>query len=589
MAASTWSKRVGVVTGLRVAAAGWAAAGWAGAAVAVGGAAAVLGAPAPAAACGGFFCNASLPVLQSAEGIAFFWNDDGSIEAHVQIFYTGPAERFGWILPVPGVPELDVGTPALFSALDGATRPTFDLRSRTEGTCRPYPSCDAYRPPDWGWADAAAADAFTAGDGGRGVDVLSRDNVGPYDAAVLAATDAASLLAWLRDNDYDIPASSMPEIMHYVDTGHRFVALKLLKNRNSGDIQPIVLRYAAGEPCIPLRLTRIAATPDMPVTAYVFASQGVRSSNYVMATPDLDDPGLWLGGARYEDKVSRAVDEAGGRAFVTDYRGRPPAISIELPSVAALAEESDPRTFVSRLVALGFVSEPQLAAIVARFVPPLDGTDPSTWLNCLAGFGFCADIDSYLASRSWDLAGAAAEIERAIVRPRREAQRLVARYATLSRLYTTISPDEMTEDPMFVRSAALGGVSNVHTATQVRRCSPMYFEFDAPTDLELPSGRTVRVSAGRMDTRSDDAICTSIYGAFRDGGAADGSGGDLDGGARTGAGRPEPRGGGLCTAAAPGSRSGAATVAVGGLLAALAGLARRRRRTRSPARAGATR
>jgi hypothetical protein len=545
----------------------------------------LAGDPRPARACGGFFCDASLPVLQSAEGIAFFWNDDGSIEAHVQIFYTGPAERFGWILPVPGVPELDVGTPALFSALDPPTRPTFPVRGRVDGTCRPMPSCDDYRPPTPPWADASVYDGSVGFPGSdAGVDVITRSNVGPYDAAVLAATDVDALLAWLRDNGYDIPPETSPELTHYVRTGHRFVALKLLKDRASGDIQPIVLRYASGEPCIPLRLTRVAATPDMPVTAYIFASQGVRSSNYVMVTPELDDPGLWLGGARYADKVSRAVDEAGGRAFATDFRGRPPEISIELPSVTDLGSETDPRVFVRGLVARGFVAEPQLATIVARYVPPPDGIDETTWLNCLVmprfGPSLCGDIDAYLAGRRWDLAGAADAIERAIVTPRRNAQAQVARFGTLTRLYTTISPEEMTEDPMFARSSALGDVSNVHTAVRVTRCSSAYFEHQAPADLVLPSGRTLRIAEGRMDTRSDDAVCASLWGPRSDGGGPSGA----DGGAGPGAGG-EVGGGGLC-ATSPARGSGAGAALTGALMASavVGGAARRQRRRTASAR-----
>ena len=50
-----------------------------------------LALPSPAAACGGFFCS-NQPIDQSGENIVFSIEEDGSIEAHVQILYQGPSE-----------------------------------------------------------------------------------------------------------------------------------------------------------------------------------------------------------------------------------------------------------------------------------------------------------------------------------------------------------------------------------------------------------------------------------------------------------------------------------------------------------------
>src|SRR5688500_13846283 len=82
------------------------------------GAAALLLLPAsPAQACGGFFCNQpddpfNLPVAQTAENVLFAMDRDPSgqfkLEAHVQIFYTGPADKFSWVVPVDSAPTVDV-------------------------------------------------------------------------------------------------------------------------------------------------------------------------------------------------------------------------------------------------------------------------------------------------------------------------------------------------------------------------------------------------------------------------------------------------------------------------------------------------
>src|SRR6185436_2715553 len=86
-----------------------------------------------AEACGGFFCNQPQnpfdppPVAQTGENVLFSVdpgeNGLNKLEAHIQIFYTGPADKFSWVVPVDGKPVLDVGSNQVFQALDAATRP----------------------------------------------------------------------------------------------------------------------------------------------------------------------------------------------------------------------------------------------------------------------------------------------------------------------------------------------------------------------------------------------------------------------------------------------------------------------------------
>src|SRR5260370_41868008 len=112
--------------------------------------------PRIASACGGFFCNPGgtlgpLPVAQTGENVLFFVDPNpapGSqkIEAHIQIFYTGPADKFSWVLPVDAMAgPPDVGSDAIFTTLDGVTRPQFQVSYHDEGVCKspPYPAPEA--------------------------------------------------------------------------------------------------------------------------------------------------------------------------------------------------------------------------------------------------------------------------------------------------------------------------------------------------------------------------------------------------------------------------------------------------------------
>ena len=104
-----------------------------------------------------------------------------------------------------------------------------------------------------------------------------------------------------------------------------FVALKLLNGVGVRSIQPIVLTFRGTEACVPLRLTAIAANPDMPVLVWVLSRQAGRAARLLR---DQDRRGAHrLAGRRDRTTsartglVSQAANEAGGNAFVTEYAG----------------------------------------------------------------------------------------------------------------------------------------------------------------------------------------------------------------------------------------------------------------------------
>ena len=62
------------------------------------------------------------------------------------------------------------------------------------------------------------------------------------------------------------------------------------------------------------------------------------------------------------------------------------------------------------------------------------------------------------------------DLDEAVVRPLREAQKNLDNNPYLTRLYSTVSPDEMTRDPFFAFNPELGDVSNIHQATGTGTC-----------------------------------------------------------------------------------------------------------------------
>jgi hypothetical protein len=455
----------------------------------------------PAWACGGFFCDrGGQPVAQAGEEILFAV-DGSSIEVHVRIRYQGSDAGFAWILPVRKLPTLSVGTDATFVALERATTPTFRVAYQSLGCAAPLG-----RGAGFGCGatveEAPASSAGGAGgagfnvDAATGVDVISHGVVGPYESVVLMADDGGALRAWLVDNGYLLTPAGAALLDPYVTEHDYFVALKLRTDANATDITPIVLSFADGEPCVPLRLTAIAALEDMEVTAYLLGPARAVPTNY--AEVELDWARLdWTRPAQsYPGLVSAAADEAGGRAFVTEFADQASALAGALfpPrsfDASRLARARDAAELVTTLNELGFPQTAQVLAVLARFIPEpaaavADRITPQNFYACLACYA------RYLAGQPIDAAGATAALEQEIVGPLQHAQELFDRLPYLSRLHTRLSPAEMTADPTFAFNPDLPPVSNQHLAQATLACND---GTNQPIRWSLPDGSAVKTWA----------------------------------------------------------------------------------------------
>jgi hypothetical protein len=156
----------------------------------------------------------------------------------------------------------------------------------------------------------------------EGVQVLASGSVGPFNYHVVTSPDPQEMVIWLRDNGYRIDPEMEPLIAVYTDEGMVFLAMKLQPGGDTQDITPIRLEYESSQPMIPLRLTAVAAQPNMGVLVWVFANGRTAPLNYVDMTIS-DGEVLFnpFGLNNYRQVVAQAADQAGGRAFVTEYAG----------------------------------------------------------------------------------------------------------------------------------------------------------------------------------------------------------------------------------------------------------------------------
>eukprot|EP01006_Ploeotia_vitrea_P043818 TRINITY_DN66782_c13_g2_i1.p1 TRINITY_DN66782_c13_g2~~TRINITY_DN66782_c13_g2_i1.p1 ORF type:complete len:663 (+),score=79.38 TRINITY_DN66782_c13_g2_i1:180-1991(+) len=461
---------------------------------------------------------------------------------HIFIAYTGTADAFSWVLPTPTIPKLSIGSNEVFARLRRATKPTFKLNWDDTG-CKP----EADQCPVPEFADAATS---AGGAGSGGVEVLAEGSVGPFDFAVIQAASSGDKTAgeaardWLNANNYDQPASSAPLLDEYATMNHVFVALKLSKDKTTGEIQPLVLQYeypasstVGAVPCVPLKLTQIAATDDMPVVVYVLGQHRAVPVSFFEAEinpkafPWLEcasgiHQGPMFGGfggagfpgaffdqrtpcdTKYEKLIADAVNGVEGHAFVTEMSGPTTDYSTTVINSSqrsfngsALTGLTNPGDYLEKMLAeinsFGFPQQdPLLQAIIRAHIPK---RNPLTNQKCQQDRDFYratnlktnGECFSSLPDSPWAFNPTlmTAEINNRIVKPIIDAQALINSHQKLTRLTCILDANQMTIDPVFTFNPDLGDVAVENTATAKGTCGndPDYF---SAVTITFPDGTT---------------------------------------------------------------------------------------------------
>ncbi|MFC9487919.1 DUF2330 domain-containing protein [Streptomyces hydrogenans] len=213
-----------------------------------------LVAPAWACGCGAMITRPSERIGVDREESAVHW--DGRNETVVMRFRVhGDARQAAWVMPVPHRADVTLGDPELFDAIEELAAP--ERRDRSYF----WPREDDW-PFDTGYGDGAAAGAAPGG----AVGVVGRERLGPFDVARLTATDPEALGTWLRTNGFELPDRLTPELRPYVERKWEYVAIRLAPEKRDerlyGELTPLRVTFASPELVYPMRLSRLAATPQ---------------------------------------------------------------------------------------------------------------------------------------------------------------------------------------------------------------------------------------------------------------------------------------------------------------------------------------
>ncbi len=179
----------------------------------------------------------------------------------LQVKYEGPAEDFGWLVPVPGLPEIRKGSMKCFYELSRLTQErgfllsSGGLRSRGTGS----------------------------------VKVIQIKTVGAYQVTVLSAGDTSGLAEWLKINGFTLPGDRQDVLDGYVKKNWCFVAIKINPNEKgfalmkgparqaglhetigqstrrklaNGELQPLVISFDSPNCVFPLSISAINGKPS---------------------------------------------------------------------------------------------------------------------------------------------------------------------------------------------------------------------------------------------------------------------------------------------------------------------------------------
>jgi MYXO-CTERM domain-containing protein len=472
--------------------------------------------PAPdARACGCFHPppDPTVPILQAGERLVFS-HKDGKVTAIIQMAYQGDARTFAWMIPLPSVPKVTLGVDEVFTQVMAVTQPKYSLKRIAGDSCSWTQTRGGVLAANQAGPAAAGGSEDKSADGGS--PLVYEASVGPFEVAALHADDKSEMLKWLADHDYVIPPTQSDVIGPYIRKGAYFLALKLQSGETAGNLQPVVLEYESDLPMIPVIPTSASGTKNLGVQVFVLGDGRGIPRNYRHTILNEEHIDWFNAGKNYGDVVTAAVNEAEGHhSFVTEYAGTSDVMKNVLDPPGRFGNRqnfeatTDAASYVEQLRNAGFApigvgSNGAVGRGGPAGVGFFGGTFGSTLVEILKRYfpkpdqfatipdsQYYTNMDGFLRQTNlhptYDPIALTNDIWDRVVTPTLDAGKLFSSYAKITRLYSTLSPEDMNLDPVFSFNPDLPDVSQNHEATFTYICD--FFQ-DGPNNtpgiLKLP-------------------------------------------------------------------------------------------------------
>jgi len=262
------------------------------------------------------------PIYESGQKAAIFYQDGVEHLVLSVQFHGEDLNEFGWVVPVPSLPEVEKGDPAIFRKLGDMTIPKKNLLEKIMDVGSRY----YYLTPMRGGMGVNSFEDSS-------VQVIEEKQVGILDVAVLKAEKVQDLLDWVEENGYRFPSSTSVRsyyeieedeesddspvevsveirqmIQDYIDEDWYFILSKVnpafvgsnldtttedyyygdvydpynpynYGQNNKLDLTPLRISFETPDIIYPMRISSAGMT-SQSILLYVFDSNKVKVSNY---------------------------------------------------------------------------------------------------------------------------------------------------------------------------------------------------------------------------------------------------------------------------------------------------------------------
>lgn len=179
------------------------------------------------------------------ESAIIFWDAAQRIQHFIRrATFKTEAKDFGFLVPTPTAPTLSEAENAAFSLLARVTAPEIINRTETR-----YVFQFPFLMPG---SKSLSDDARYVG-APAPVQVLHEQTVAGYDAAILQASDANALKAWLEKNGYPTSPDLEEWLKFYIENRWTITAFKVSKDGNQGSNSAVHMTFKTDKPFYPYR------------------------------------------------------------------------------------------------------------------------------------------------------------------------------------------------------------------------------------------------------------------------------------------------------------------------------------------------
>ena len=252
--------------------------------------------PQAALACGAMVSDQGRAELLGFEALLEWDGATSTEELLVSVDFQSADPTFGWLMPLPVVPNIEEGDLApIEEALAITAPPIVEDEDRGEG---------------------AGSGPPVVGAGPGGVEVAGRETIRGLRFVILEAIQARSVGRWMRKHNFAFHDRQEPVLQRYLDRGWVIVAARVAsRSLPRASLVPVRFSFETAEPVYPLAMAGSGHQGlELGMTIFVLSPFRPTSTTYEerVVTPD-PQTGFDAPGSRLELRYSAPLGDQSGR------------------------------------------------------------------------------------------------------------------------------------------------------------------------------------------------------------------------------------------------------------------------------------